>query len=223
MNILNIADWIDPTIYSEKMKYRMKDIDLIISCGDISVSYMDFIMSELNKPLIFVVGNHVSTSSYTKTIGGKAKVTIPDCFKNVHMKIININGLLISGFEGSIWYNGGPFQYKQWEVFVKLIKLIPRLLYNKFVHGRYIDIFVAHSPPFGVGDRQDPCHTGLKAFNWFIKRFKPQIFVHGHVHLYDRNSEKEINYNGTRVINCSGFYKLSIDPITKTTGEKNVR
>ncbi|HBD96143.1 MAG: hypothetical protein A2015_07420 [Spirochaetes bacterium GWF1_31_7] len=210
MNILAISDWIDPLIYSEKLKYRMSDIDLIISCGDISVNYMDFVMSELNKPLLFVVGNHINPKNYTMSIGEKARVNIPSCFKNCHLKMHTINGVIISGFEGSVWYNGGPFQYRQWEVFFKLLALIPRLCINKLIYGKYIDIFVAHSPPFKIGDLPDPCHNGLKAFNWFIKTFKPQFFIHGHVHLLDRNAIREIQYHNTKVINCSGFYKIKI-------------
>ena len=60
MNILVVSDWEEQLIYSEKMKYRMNDIDLVISCGDLSFSYLDFIMSELNKPVFYVVGNHLS-------------------------------------------------------------------------------------------------------------------------------------------------------------------
>lgn len=224
MNILCISDWIDPIIYSEKLKYRMQDIDLIISCGDLSVNYLDFIMSELNKPLFYVVGNHNNPKDYIKLPGGRAKVNIPQCFKNCHLKSYRVNNLLIAGFEGSVWYNGGPFQYKHWEVYISLLKLIPGLIYNKIVHGRFLDVFVAHSPPYQVGDRPDPCHNGLKGFNWFIKKFKPEFFIHGHIHLYDRNSEREIIYHNTKVINISGFYKLKVDiPLKKAKKRESTR
>lgn len=210
MNILVISDWVEPVIYSEKMKYRMKDIDLIISCGDLSFNYLDFVMSELNKPLFYVVGNHVTDRHYAKDIGNKFKLIAPPCFNNLHLKCYEVNHLLIAGFEGSVWYNGGPFQYKQWEVFMKLLKLFPKLLYNRIKYGRYLDIFVTHSPPYEVGDRPDPCHRGLKGFNWFIKLFKPKYFFHGHVHIYDINVKREKEYFGTKIINCTGYYKVSV-------------
>ncbi|MCG8571061.1 MAG: metallophosphoesterase [Spirochaetes bacterium] len=211
MKILVVSDWIDQLIYSEKMKYRMKDIDIVISCGDLSFQYLDFIMSELNKPLYYVVGNHVSRRSFKKNEFGDLVSDFPKCFKNLHLKHYKEDGKLMAGFEGCVWYNGGPFQYRQWKVYFYLLKMIPRLLFNKIIYGRYLDIFVAHSPPYKVGDREDPCHTGLKAFNWFIKVFKPKVFLHGHVHLYNRNVEKVIRYYETDVINCSGFYTLEIE------------
>ena len=210
MDILCVSDWIDPIIYSEQLKYRMNGVDFVISCGDISFSYLDFIMSELNVPIFFVVGNHINENRLKKNISGKKKLDAPNCFHNLHLKFHNIKETLICGFQGTVWYNGGPFQYKQWEVYFHLLKLLPRLLFNKIFKGRFIDIFVAHSPPFGVGDKTDPCHNGLKAFNLFIKLFKPKYFLHGHIHLTNRNDPKIVEYYKTKVINCSGFYRSTL-------------
>ncbi len=211
MKILCVSDWIDPVIYSENMKERMKDVDLVISCGDISMGYLDFIMSELNKPVFFVVGNHVNYNRIKKTFLGGYKLDYPSCFFNLHLKMYNFNGFLMTGFQGSLWYNGGPFQYKQWEVYFQLLKIIPRLIFNKLKYGRFIDIFVAHTSPYGIGDLQDKCHTGFKAFNLFIKLFKPKLFLHGHIHLYDKNQKNETMYYSTRVINCTGYVKTEIN------------
>ena len=135
MKILCVSDWIDPVIYSENMKERMKDVDLVISCGDISMGYLDFIMSELNKPIYFVVGNHVNYNRIKKTFLGNYKLEYPDCFSNLHLKVYNFNGFLMTGFQGSLWYNGGPFQYKQWEVYFQLFRIVPRLILNKLRYG----------------------------------------------------------------------------------------
>jgi Icc-related predicted phosphoesterase len=219
MKILCVSDWIDQLIYSEKMKYRMQDIDLVISCGDLSFNYLDFIMSELNKPLCYVVGNHVSMRSFSKDVLGDTSLNAPKCFKNLHLSFYKYKKILFCGFEGSVWYNGGPFQYKQWQVYWRLFGLLPHLLFNKIFYGRYLDVFVAHSPPYKVGDRDDTCHTGIKAFNWLIRVFKPQLFLHGHIHLYDKNETKVIKYYATDVINCSGFYVIEINPFKKSNNE----
>jgi uncharacterized protein len=219
MEILAVSDWIDPLIYSERMKERMKDVDLVISCGDISMSYLDFIMSELNKQVYFVVGNHVGKSKIKRTFVGGYKLEAPECFKNLHLKCYNHEGLLISGFQGCIWYNGGPFQYRQFSVYLGLLKLLPRLIYNKIRYKRFIDVFVTHASPYGVGDQIDPCHVGLKAFNLFIKLFRPKLFLHGHIHIMDRNQDRVTEYHGTKVINCSGFHRTSVDIERKKSGE----
>ncbi len=208
MKILCVSDWIESVIYSDQMKYRMSDVDMIVSCGDISTGYLDFIMSELNRPLYYVVGNHLTSKHIKKNTFGQIKADIPTWFNDLHLKFYNHNGTLITGFQGTVWYNGGAFQYKQWEVYLMLLRLVPRLLYNKIKYGKYLDIFVAHAAPYKVGDLEDPCHVGLKAFNLFIKLFKPKLFLHGHIHIYDRNQKRERLYYDTRVINCSGYSKV---------------
>ena len=210
MKILAVADWIDPVIYSEQLKNRMADADIIVGCGDLTFGYLDFIMSELNKPVFFVTGNHVEDNNLQKTSMGTVRLKAPKCFNNLHLKVYRTNGILIGGFQGSVWYNGGVFQYRQWEVYAALLKMFPRLLFNKLSYGRYIDVFVTHAPPFGLGDLTDPCHVGIKAFRWFIRLFKPRLMLHGHVHLYDRNAQKITEYHGTQIINCTGYYKATM-------------
>jgi Icc-related predicted phosphoesterase len=211
MKILAVSDWIDPLIYSKSLRSRMKDIDIIISCGDLSASYLDYIMSILDKPLLYVVGNHVKRKYYEKSPSGSMFLKYPSCFINLHRRVKNQDGLLLCGFQGSHWYNGGPFQYRQWEVYLKMLKMVPRLLFNRLVHGRFVDLLVTHAPPYGIGDEKDPCHTGLKAFNLFIKLFKPTLMLHGHIHLYDRNETRTHYYNKTKIINCTGFITTEID------------
>jgi len=58
MKILCISDYVDQIIYSINIKKRFKDIDLILSSGDLPMYYLEFITSSLNKPLYFVFGNH---------------------------------------------------------------------------------------------------------------------------------------------------------------------
>ena len=37
-----------------------------------------------------------------------------------------------------------------------------------FTLNKGFDILVTHSPPFGIGDSTDACHTGFKAFYPFL-------------------------------------------------------
>ena len=58
MKILCISDNISPIIYSDKIKCRFPDVDMVLSAGDIDLEYYEFIISMLDKPLLFVFGNH---------------------------------------------------------------------------------------------------------------------------------------------------------------------
>lgn len=211
MKILCISDHIDPTIYSMQIRSRYKDIDMVISAGDLSLNYYDFIMSNLNKPLYFVFGNHKlkGIEYYKKEYSRDAY--IPFTFNQWHFKggatyidrkIIRYRSLFIGGLGGSMWYNGGSNQYTELGMFFKMIRMLPRLLFNRIVHGRFIDILVTHSPPYGIHDRQDRCHRGFKVFCLFMRLFKPRFLIHGHIHLYSVNENRIDRFYNTDVINA---------------------
>ena len=58
MKILCISDQIDPLIYTNSIRQRFADVDLVLCAGDLPMDYLEFIVSSLNKPVFFVFGNH---------------------------------------------------------------------------------------------------------------------------------------------------------------------
>ncbi len=58
MKILCVADEIDPLVHSIRIRERFGDVDLVLSAGDLPMEYLSYIVSALNKPLLFVFGNH---------------------------------------------------------------------------------------------------------------------------------------------------------------------
>jgi Icc-related predicted phosphoesterase len=206
MKVLCIADHIDPLIYSTSLKSRYSDVDFVVSAGDLALEYYDFIISTLNKPLFFVFGNHhvADRSGFTRSSPFN-----PDRPKDLAAgatylegKVVTSKGIILAGLGGSIWYNGGENQYTDFTMLLSMMRLLPKLLWNRIRHGRYLDILVTHSPPYGINDLPDPCHTGFKIFLWFMRVFNPKYLIHGHVHLYDRNAAREALYGGTRIINA---------------------
>ena len=79
--------------------------------------------------------------------------------------------------------------------------MVPKLILNKLIHGRYIDVLVTHAPPAGIHDQKDHTHQGFKAFNWLLKVFKPAYHFHGHIHIYDSDTVKETTFQATKIIN----------------------
>lgn len=217
MKILCVADQRSPLVYSTGIKERFKDVDIVLGAGDLPMDYYGYIVSSLNKRLFFVFGNH-NLKHYNRISGKNAPLAFdPDSLQQhsfgstyISGKVIRDkkSGLIIAGMGGSIDYNHGVNQYTDSQMYSKLIRMIPRLLLNKVLYGRYLDIFLTHSPPRGMNDRQDPCHKGFKSFLWFLDKFKPQFMLHGHIHLYDRNEPREIKYKETRIINVFDYYVL---------------
>ena len=58
MKILAVSDVELGFIYTPQIATISKDIDLVISCGDLPYYYLEFMVSILDKPLYFVRGNH---------------------------------------------------------------------------------------------------------------------------------------------------------------------
>jgi len=200
MKILCVSDQIDPLIYTNTIKQRFADVDLILSAGDLPLDYLDFIISTLNKPLFFVLGNHhieeVDTYSHGATY--------------VDSKVMREAGLIVAGLGGSMRYNKGENQFSDLEMNIRILKLLPALIFNRVFRGRFLDILLTHASPRGIHDKEDKCHKGFKCFLWFIKTFKPRYLVHGHIHLYDLSEVRTTKYLDTLVINAYSHYLIDM-------------
>jgi Icc-related predicted phosphoesterase len=222
MKILCVADHVDPLVYSPQIKQRFAGVDMVLSAGDLPLTYYDFIVSNLNKPLLFVFGNHnLGSIGVYRRSGDSFKdleaqgADSMDAYvgaRYINRKAVREKGLIVAGFGGSLLYSHGENQFSDIRMYVRVLSLLPRLLLNRLLHGRYLDILLTHAPPLGVNDRPDRCHTGFKAFRWFVRVFRPAYHVHGHVHLYDRNQPREQRYCGTRVINAYDHCILEVEP-----------
>jgi Icc-related predicted phosphoesterase len=71
-------------------------------------------------------------------------------------------------------------------------------------------IFVTHSPPFGIGDDEDPAHVGFESFLGLIDRHEPPLWVHGHVHLYGPEVQRVASRGQTKVVNVFGHRILEL-------------
>ena len=126
-------------------------------------------------------------------------------------KLRRVKGLLIAGLGGSTRYNDGEHQFTESQMRRRIFRLIPRLLINRLIFGRFLDIFVTHAPPRYIHDGEDLPHHGFECFRWFLKLFKPRYHLHGHIHLYDLNAPRVTDFEATRVINVFGYYVLNTE------------
>lgn len=212
IRILAVSDVELGQLYSSSVKDRYSDVDLVLSLGDLPMYYLDFISSTLNLPLYYVLGNHHAAPSRARS-GTDALSADWESGVNIHQRNQLFDGrLIVMGMEGSIRYNYGPAQYTQERMWRMCIRRVPSLMMNYALRGRYLDIFATHSPPFKIQDADDPPHIGFKAFRWFLKTFRPQYHLHGHIHLYRQDAIRETVYYQTRIVNCYGYQVIEIDP-----------
>ena len=109
VKILSISDKVIDALQSSEAVSRFKDIDIILACGDLPYYYVENVFEAIGVPTFFVRGNHASVLEY----GVKGPRSSPDGAIDLHQRVININNVLLAGFEGSVRYRTGPFMYTQ--------------------------------------------------------------------------------------------------------------
>lgn len=196
MKILFVADEESKKIWDFFRKEDYKDVDLVISCGDLKPEYLSFLATMLPVPVLYVRGNH----------DDKYDRYPPEGCICIEDQIYKFKGLRILGLGGSYRYKPGANQYTERQMKKRVRKLFWKLKLNKG-----FDILVTHSPALGVHDGEDMCHRGFDIFNSLIQTYSPRFFVHGHVHMnYGRQFPREDQVGQTRVINAFEHYTIEL-------------
>jgi len=239
MRILAVADTPERLLYDDFKPERWRSrVDLVISCGDLDHDYLEFLVSVLDVPLLYVAGNH-DTAYRSEPPGG--------C-DDIDGRIVTVGDLRIAGVSGCHRYNAGPEDYQFTER--QMAWKMRRLALKSWRSGP-VDIVVSHAAPvhcpaFGhcpapVGpgrrcshtecpthlevclDAGDACHQSFDSFRQYILRQHPRYWLHGHNHLTYSSAPRITTVGETMVINTYGHYlldtntALNVLPITATT------
>ena len=97
MNILAIADVEERCLWECFRKERFEDVDLILSAGDLDPDYLEFLVTVINKPLVYVRGNH--DDRYARHAPGGC-ICVED-------SVYVYRGIRIAGLGGSMRYRDG--------------------------------------------------------------------------------------------------------------------
>lgn len=193
--------------------------DVVLSCGDLPWDDLERIIDVTNVPLLFVPGNH--DPALTSSPPG---IAWPFTIVNPHLvdppgprggtsvdgQIVDAAGLRIAGLGGSVRYRRGPNQYTQSEMARRAGRLARRARLKRLRDGRGVDVLITHAPPKGLGDEDDHAHEGFEAFHELVRRVRPKLLLHGHIHPYgiprpDRYLEE------TRVMNVIPYRVIDLD------------
>lgn len=194
MKILAVSDEECSSLWDYYTPGKLKDYDLIISCGDLKPSYLSFLVTMGRAPLLYVHGNH----------DGRYDREPPEGCDCIEDKLVTINGLRILGLGGSVRYNLSEHQYTEKE----MAKRIRRLRFALWKAGG-VDIVVTHAPAAGFGDGDDYAHQGFEAFLPLLEKYKPKYLLHGHMHpSYSCDFVRTNKYQDTTLINVWEKYVL---------------
>jgi Icc-related predicted phosphoesterase len=176
----------------------------VLSCGDLPLDYLEYLVSRLDVPLLYVPGNHDPSLKLPDLTWMPLAAEIPTpgpagC-DNIDGRLVEVRGLRIAGLGGSLRYKEGPNQYTQAQAGRRAFRLELRIRLKRVRNGRKLDILVTHAPPFGLAEANDSAHVGFVAALRLIQHFQPIVAVHGHIHPYGRTLA-ERRAGATRVIN----------------------
>ena len=131
MNILLIGDKPSKYLWDFYEEGRLKDIDLILSSGDLPAEYLSFLVTFASCPLLYVRGNHDETYG----------VRPPEGCICIEDTIFEYRGLRILGLGGSMRYRDGDCQYTEREMDWRI-----RKLWFSLRRKKGFDILLTHAP-----------------------------------------------------------------------------
>ncbi len=209
MKILAVTDEIVERLYTLASSGHFSDVELILSCGDLPYSYLEYLVTMLNVPLCYVPGNHDPVHD------SRLSASLAEGCENLDGRVTRICGLTVAGLGGSPRYHpDGINQYTEAEMSRRARSLAFSLFWKHAIRGRNLDILITHSPPFGIHDEDTRAHRGLQAINRFIARTKPRYHLHGHVHFQRRNLVSSNTMLGpTQIINVFPYQVIEIDHV----------
>ncbi len=199
MKILCISDRVEPVLHGPNLTAYAKGVEAVISCGDLPFDYLEYVVTFVGAPVYYVLGNHDPDGPER-----------PEGCTPLDGRVVDAGGVVLAGLSGSRLYSGGPNQYTERQMRRRARALSARILCRGLAGRPGPQIFVTHSPPFGLGDREDHAHVGFESFLGLIDRHKPSLWLHGHVHLYGPELQRVASRGKTKVINVFGHRILEL-------------
>ena len=222
MKILLISDTEERFLWEDWTKAtadKLADVGLVLSAGDLNHSYLEFIVTMLNVPLVYVRGNHDGHYDGEPPEGcedADGKIIEVKCGKTGSEQKIRILGL-----GGSMRYKANASDMYTEDEMRMRVKSAERVIRKKRLTGkirnlfsndssertmRDFDILLTHAPCRGYGDMEDLPHRGFECFNYLLNKYSPQLHCYGHVHREYGMIRRCIEHpSGTQLINGSGY------------------
>ncbi|MEX2030776.1 MAG: metallophosphoesterase [Anaerolineales bacterium] len=199
MRVLAVSDEVVGSLYSQAVQDRFREVDLILGCGDLPSGYLEYLVTELNVPLLYVPGNHDPDD-----------IAVPGG-ESIDGRIVERGGLRFAGLGGCLRYKPeGRHQYTENEMRFRTAALLPSILLWRILRGRGFDVLVTHAPPRGIHEGPDRVHRGFVAFRNLVRSARPRLMVHGHSHIHANVDESQTMLDGTRVVNVFPYRNLEI-------------
>ncbi|MGI5502827.1 metallophosphoesterase family protein [Lentzea sp. CA-135723] len=215
VRVLVVADEVVEALWTDQV-HAHGDVDLVLAAGDLPFDYLEHLANALDKPLVFVPGNHdADLSGYANVRGLWTKAGVPVRWPgpagavNADERVIDVAGLRIAGLGGSIRYNKGPNQWTERQQARRARRVTRLAAWRRLRDGRGVDVLLTHSPPLGCGDEPDAPHRGFACLGTLVSRLQPELMLHGHIHPHG-TPRPDRTLGSTRVVNVVPLKVLEV-------------
>ncbi len=209
--ILAVADEVADVLYGNAL-HELRP-DLVVACGDLPFEYLEYLVSRLDKPVLYVPGNHDADLRPPDTrwapLTYDYSVPGPLGCMNVDGRVVEAGGLRIAGLGGSLRYREGPNQYTEAQMRRRALGLELRQRAGRLVGARGLDILLTHAPPYGFSDGEDGPHRGFTSLLRLVAKVSPQLLIHGHVHSH-RRQRPDGRLGDTTIVNAIPYRLLEV-------------
>lgn len=196
VRILAVSDECSAFYYDYYTPGKLRDFDLILSCGDLPREYLEFLVTMGNLPLLYVHGNHDDSFSEKP----------PEGCVCIDGRLYEYGGVRFLGLGGSYRYKQGVNMYTERQMKNRISRVRPTILR----HGGF-DVLVTHAPARHINDFDSLPHRGFACFSTLLDRYEPRYFVHGHIHQrYGVNIPRVTPHGKTTIINACGHYVIEM-------------
>ncbi len=90
MRLLSISDEVERMLQTSALESRVGAVNAILNCGDLPVSYLEYLVTMLNVPCFYIHGNHDAPE---QRADGTIR-TEPQGCDDLDLQIVNLRGLL---------------------------------------------------------------------------------------------------------------------------------
>ena len=161
VRVLAVADEVNDALWGARAAALAPD--LVLAAGDLPWDYLEFLASVVDRPLVFVPGNHDPAvvdarphrSGQFLRAGMPCEPPRPAGCLDVDGTVLDVAGLRIAGLGGCVRYRPGPNQYTQAQYRRRAARLLRRVGRLQRRSPGPVDVLLTHAPPLGLGDARD--------------------------------------------------------------------
>lgn len=198
LRILAVSDVESKYIWEYFDPAPFRDVDVIISCGDLKSEYLSYLVTMIPAPLFYVHGNH----------DGQYKRRPPLGCEDIDGRLVEFAGMRIIGLGGCCCpLPAREHEYTDEQMWKRYRRLRPAIR-----RAGGVDILVSHAAAIGLGDGEDIYHRGFEALRYIDETHEPKLHLFGHRHLTGNPIARDamFRFKETTMINATGYRIIDI-------------